>query len=474
MYLEELLKWTDDRVVANTGQHLDSLQKSILKAILQEHNYQEVAAQHHVTYHHVKKQAWRLWHILSDTLGEEVKKSNVRSVLESQGISNISHLGERVQIVSNINGYINICSENPPSPSPPNSTPQPKSQLIDLTEAPELIDDAEEYRQAELTTLKQWILDSNRLITIYGLSGIGKSQLAVKLIPEIQTEFDCIIWRSLSNAPTFSTLQTELTQFFAPSQPTPLPTVIDYFRSDRCLVILDDLQNIFQTGELAGQYASGYEDYGKFFKQVATTPHQSCLILLSWEKPRDFTTLSSQNRLLQAFHLQGIEPQAANFLQEKGLTDEARWSELITLYQGHPTWLNIIAAAIVELCNGSVAEFLDDTDNIFLGDLEPLLSSHLERLSELEKKVSHWLASETEAVDISQPPNPQRNRVSHPNDPVSNQLGGLETRFLSKSDLWQAIQSLSRRGLVEKVTLGAKVRFRLNPVFQQYIRSKFG
>lgn len=300
MDLEELLKWTDDRVVANTGQHLDSLQKSIWEAIWQHQNYEEVAKNHHVTYHHVKKQAGKLWHIL---------------------------------------------------------------------------------------------------------------------------------------------------------QPTPLPTVIDYFRTDRCLVILDDLQNIFKPGELAGQYLAGYEDYGKFFKQVATTPHQSCLILLSWEKPRDFTALSSQNRLLQAFHLQGIEPQAANFLQEKGLTDEARWSELITLYQGHPTWLNIIAAAIVELCNGSVTEFLSDTDNIFLGDLEPLLSSHLERLSELEIQVSHWLASENEAVDISQPPN---------------------NSDLFKSDLWQAIQSLSRRGLVEKVALGAKVRFRINPVFQQYIRSKFG
>ncbi|WP_233258378.1 NB-ARC domain-containing protein [[Phormidium] sp. ETS-05] len=310
------------------------------------------------------------------------------------------------------------------------------------------------------------------MITIYGLSGIGKSQLAVKLIPEIQTEFDYIIWRSLGNAPTFSTLQTQLKQFFSPSQPTPLPTIIDYFRSDRCLVILDDLQNIFKPGELAGQYLAGYEDYGKFFKQVATTPHQSCLILLSWEKPRDFTALSSQNRLLQAFHLQGIEPQAANFLQEKRLTDEARWSELITLYQGHPTWLNIIAAAIVELCNGSVTEFLSDTDNIFLGDLEPLLSSHLERLSELEIQVSHWLASENEAVDISTPPNPQRNLLPQPDAQEPNQILRLETP--SKSDLWQAIQSLSRRGLVEKVALGAKVRFRINPVFQQYIRSKFG
>jgi hypothetical protein len=86
------------------------------------------------------------------------------------------------------------------------------------------------------------------------------------------------------------------------------------------------------------------------------------------------------------------------------LTDEEKWSDLIALYQGHPSWLNIIASTIVELFYGSVSQFLADETDIFLGDLEPLLESHLERLSDSEKKVLYWLATQNEAVDISRQP----------------------------------------------------------------------
>ncbi|WP_017720354.1 NB-ARC domain-containing protein [Kamptonema formosum] len=454
MDILELLQWTDEQVLANTGKHLDSLQKAILEGVWQHQNYEEIADTHHLSYDHVKKPAWRLWKLLSETLGEDVKSSNVRSLLENRGFSTIySNYGERLQIVGTNNGNITICGQNTPSPSPPDA-PQNKnlSPIIDLTDAPALIDSS--HRTSELSTLKQWILQTGtRLIAIYGLSGIGKSALALKLIEDIQTEFDCIIWRSLSNAPTLSTLQTELKQFFCRAQPTPLPTVIDYFRSSRCLVILDDVQNIFQPGQLAGQYLAGCEDYGKFFQQVATSSHQSCLILISWEKPRELTPLEGESRPARTLHLQGLGEQAAReILREKGLTDEEKWSELIALYQGHPYWLNIIASTIVELFNGSVSRFLAGGTWIFLGDLEPLLESHLARLSELETKVSYWLSSQDEAVDISDVP---------------------ADSDLSQSEVWQAIQSLARRGLVEKVQVGAQVRFRINPVFQQYIQRKF-
>ena len=95
------------------------------------------------------------------------------------------------------------------------------------------------------------------MITVYGLSGIGKSAIALKLIEQTQTEFDYIIWLSLTNTPTLSTLQTELKQFFGQSPQPPLPTVIDYFRASRCLVILDDVHNIFKSNQLAGQYLTG-------------------------------------------------------------------------------------------------------------------------------------------------------------------------------------------------------------------------
>jgi hypothetical protein len=51
------------------------------------------------------------------------------------------------------------------------------------------------------------------------------------------------------------------------------------------------------------------------------------------------------------------------------LTDEEKWSDLIALYQGHPSWLNIITSTIVELFDSSVSRFLADKNDIYLGDL---------------------------------------------------------------------------------------------------------
>jgi hypothetical protein len=461
MNVEDVLQWADNSIFENTGKHLTPIQEAILTGVWQRQKYPQIAKDFHCSESHVKKEAAQLWEKLGKDLGEDLKKFNFRSKLEKKhsvylflpfGSGNCLQIeGYGDNAVNFGSKFITFKDPQTHSPSPPDS-PQNKnlSPRIDLTHAPA---PAIFYnRTAELSTLKQWILQARtHLIAIYGLSEIGKSALAVKLIEEIKTEFDYIIWGSLSHAPSLSNLQTALNQFFSQSQQPPLPTFLDYFRSSRCLVILDDLQNIFRTGELAGQYLPGYEDYSKFFKQVATSSHNSCLILLSWEKPRDITTLEGDNRPTRTLHLQGLGEHAGEILREKGLTDEDKWSELITLYQGHPSWLNIIASTIVELFNGSGSLFLADRTHIFLGDLELLLESHLERLSELETKVIYWLASQDEAVDISQQP---------------------ADSDLSQSDIWQAIQSLARRGLVEKVQVGARAMFQLNPVFQQYIQGK--
>jgi len=138
-------------------------------------------------------------------------------------------------------------------------------------------------------------------------------------------------------------------------------------------------------------------------------------------------------------------------LREKRLTDEENWSELITLYQGHPSWLNIIAATINELFNGSIAEFLADQNDIYLGDLHPFLKEYLERLAESEKQVIYWLSTQDEPVNIAQ------------------KTANLE---LSKPEFIQAIQSLIRRNLIEKVEGGGRSLFLLNPMFKRYVRWK--
>jgi len=104
MDIQEVLNWTDEQVFAKTGKHLESLQKSILEGIWQHQDYYEIAENNDKSYDHVKKEAWKLWKILSDVVGEDVKKSNVFSVLEQAEIS--ENHADCLQI-----GNINICGE---------------------------------------------------------------------------------------------------------------------------------------------------------------------------------------------------------------------------------------------------------------------------------------------------------------------------------------------------------------------------
>jgi hypothetical protein len=457
MDIQELSKWTDDQVFAKTGQHLDSLHKSILESVLQRQNFHKIAGNNGYSYDHIKREGSKLWKLLSDVFSEEIEQKNVRSILENQAGSTINNFGNASHTISNyINSHVNICRENPQSlediekrsrhPQTENQSP-----IVDLTTAPEL--NYNYGRNSEISTLKEWILENKtKLITIYGLSGIGKTALTLKLISEINTQFDYIIYRSLAHLPKLINLKDELKQFFSQSQATPLPEVIDYFRSSRCLVIIDDLENIFKTGNLAGQYLTDYKDYCKFFQQIATLSHQSCLILISWENPGEIETLEKENKHTRVLQLQGLGEEAKEILRQKDLQDEEKWDELITLYQSHPAWLNIIASTIIELLKGSVSLFMTDENEFFLGDIETYLELHLERLSELEKKVINWLANQDEPIDISQKP------------------ANME---VSQAKFMHIIQSLTRRCLVEKVPRKEPAKFQLNSIFKAHIKSDF-
>lgn len=86
-------------------------------------------------------------------------------------------------------------------------------------------------------------------------------------------------------------------------------------------------------------------------------------------------------------------------------------------------------STIQDLFNGSIHRFLS-YPTLFLGDLEPRLQAQYQRLSESEKMVTLWLANQN-AADISDKP---------------------AELALSDSDFLKAVQSLRKRGLIEKIT----------------------
>lgn len=176
--------------------------------------------------------------------------------------------------------------------------------------------------------------------------------------------------------------------------------LLEYLQKYRCLLILDDVQNINSSGQLAGNYQPGYEDYGTLFRQVGELSHNSCLVLLSSEKPIEIAALEGKNQPVRSLQLNGLGAGAGEILREKGLAEDENWSELIEQYRGNPLWLKIVATMIQDLFDGNISEILSD-DTLFLGDLESLLHQPFNRLSESEKQVMSWLASETAPLSIA-------------------------------------------------------------------------
>ncbi|MEG4496936.1 NB-ARC domain-containing protein [Microcoleus sp. F10-C6] len=456
MSLKEALKLADRIVFEKTGQHLDDLQEAVLRGTLQRETYKHIAKDFDCSESSVRKVGSELWQILSEELGEDISKSNLRSALERLQVSIVSHYAQdSVQI-----GFVNYCGEGRHPPDIPNSHPpnqetsnsKPTKTLHqDLSEMPELGNFFD--RTPELQTLTTWILQQNcRLITLTGISGIGKTSLAVQLVKQIKDEFEYAVWYTLDEFPTIDKFQSNLTQLFSQSEnldssPTNqkrLP-LIKYLQNHRCLVILDDVHNLFCSGELAGKYKPDYEEYRSLFKQIEKLSHQSCFLLVGWEPPKEVPQLTSENTPIRTLQLTGLDTAAAReILRDKGLTEIDNCEALIHRYQGNPLWLKSVATLIQELGIGATELLIDDTI-LLPEDLKDVLQQQYDRTSELEKQVMLLLATENQPVNFAKL---------------------LQNGQISSSDLLNALQSLSRRCLIEK----QESLYTLPPVLKQYIK----
>ena len=452
MNLQEALKLADEMIFTKTGQHLDDLQGAVLRGTLQRHTYKHIAKEFDCSESNVRQIGSELWKILSEELGEDVSKSNFRSAMERLQNSNVLNFAQ------NVSGSFNICGESRhPSdiPNPHNqetsNSKQTQTSHQELSEMPEL--GAFYDRIPELETLTTWILQQRcHLIALTGISGIGKTTLAVQLVQQIKDEFEYVIWCSLDAWPTLTELQDKLIQFFSQSEKLdspitnqkPLP-LIKYLQKHHCLVVLDDIHNFFSSGELTGKYKPGYEEYRSFFKQIEKLFHQSCFLLIGWEQPREVTQVKSQNAPIRTLQLKGLDIAAGReILRDYGLTEINNWEALIHRYQGNPLWLKSVATLIQEL-GGCVTELLADDTILLPEDLKDILQQQCDRLSEIEKQVLSLLAKESEPVNLAKL---------------------VQNGKIPASDLLNALQSLSRRWFIEQ----QGSFYKLPLVLKQYIK----
>ena len=448
MNITEVLQLIDERLIERDKKPLNTIQKAIFEGSWQGQSYQEIGNEYHRSETHIREEGAKLWKLLSDAFGEEIRKSNFRSVLERVYIKSLKNSN-----IYSINGNNNnLCTTENTRLSNENdlnsnNNSQSESIYHDLTLAPQIIDFYN--RENELATVSNWVFKQNtRLIAVLGLWGIGKTTLVKRFIDLNLEQFEVVIWKSLKFPKSLDLWLNDLlnTCQKEPKESTDnkIQQLLEVLTDYQCLIVLDDFQNIFAVGQMAGNYQSEYSSYQHFLKLIAEIQHQSHFILISQEKSAEMNYINQENSPTQCLELSGFE--AIDFLKNKGLQDGERWLELIQLYEGNPFYLTDIAVLIKDVFDGKVNDFLAENSLVITKKMQSHLKQIFGRCSPLAQQI---------ALELS--------KVDQPlsREELKNNLD------LSVSDLINGLQSLQQRYLIQR----EQNRFQLSSIFKEYVKS---
>jgi len=308
-------------------------------------------------------------------------------------------------------------------------------------------------RTEELAEIKRWIIgDKCRLITVFGMAGMGKTALAVKLAQGIEGDFDYLIYRSLKQVSRLTELLGDWLEILTNSPRRKLPDsidirlarLIDRMTYHRCLLLLDDGEEILQSDNLSGRYREEFQDYEKLLRRMGEAPHKSCLVLMSREKPKDIDFLEKRQNTVKSLFLGGLDELSAREMvnKEGGQGTEREIRDFIELYRGNPFFLKLALARIVDIFGGNIAEFLQ-TGTINFSDIKGMIEVQFQRLSEIEREILEVLAREEGAISVPE----------------------LRSK-LNKPGLTDAVDSLRKRSFIESRDSG----FILPNLIQSYVR----
>ncbi|WP_404789143.1 hypothetical protein [Altericista sp. CCNU0014] len=447
---------------------------------------------------YIKSVGSGLWKSLTQAMGQNVTKSNLRTSLETYARRYANEQSSPSTLTPS------TVIDRAASGKTSNENPQLFSALATPEQVlPTLRQDWGEAmdvsvflgRMAELQTLHRWIADDRcRLISVSGMGGMGKTALTVKVAEQVighrripqtsssdlsnpasQTaEFQYVIWRSLRNAPPLNALLCDIIQFLSDRQETEaslprtqedrISQLLHYLRRSRCLIILDNAETILRGGERSGIYREGYEGYGDLFQRLGETRHQSCLAITSREKLREITLLEGEESPVRSMSLSGLgEAEGQAIVQQRGsfAATEMEWEGLVRHYAGNPLALKMVSAVVDDVFGGSVSGLLEylqpNSKTLMFDDIRDLLERQFNRLSDLEQEAMYWLAINREFVSL-------------------NELRDDLVSVQSQLQLPETLRSLGRRSLIETATStlaeAQSVSFSQQPVVMEYATEK--
>jgi hypothetical protein len=218
-------------------------------------------------------------------------------------------------------------------------------------------------REQELSQLEKWIIeDKSAFVGVFGLGGIGKTQLLIKFVEKFKDKFEYVFWKNLEYAPSVEDFLTDMESYFLAdntenrNSSQRIIRLVNFLQNHRCLLIFDQWQQLTDTNEISVEQ---YTKYERLLKAIVEQQHQSCLIFNSSIIPKQMNLFVNNSRVKE-FLLEGLNNQDCRELlknfQFKDFTNGSI-ETLIKQYKGHPLALQS-AAKTIQSRNGNIADFL--------------------------------------------------------------------------------------------------------------------
>lgn len=327
--------------IVETGR-LNKVQRIVFRQAWEGKSYLEIASAFDYDYNYIKETGAELWQVLSTVLGQKVTKFNFQIVLK--------HYANRVSQLA--------------SQSTVNRSQLELGEMPQSFNANHFVEQETRWvgREALVNTLTQKIQDNCRVLMLVGITGIGKSSLAVRLSLEPKTAqtWSKVRWfRFNADRYAFDEFACQLlgqmpSTFEFDQNPQKLVSdLVTYLQAHPCLLVLDMVEELLSASD-RGELRYRDSLFAKFFDRLLEVEIMPSRLILT---SQDRLPVIAEGRYKGRSHLEqlkGLNMAEALELFEVWQVNSSRNEEveylrrIIQAYEGHPLALGVIAGEIRE------------------------------------------------------------------------------------------------------------------------------
>lgn len=301
------------------------------------------------------------------------------------------------------------------------------------------------------------IQNSSGVIGIFGILGTGKTTLAKGITKQVYRDFCGVVWHSFKSDPcpfyqfaqkVIATLTGNQVNCKEWSLNEQISYLIKILQKRRCLLVFDQLEELFIPKQKPGNYHKSYESYRRFIKSCVRYKNQSYLLFTSRAYPGDYFDDLNRYPLFQSVQLWGLSSQKVQALIENWeLKDYCMFSQKIQSKLDYNPW------ALVQICQhiesnyqGDISGFLQQ-EKLMIKEIKICLSQQFNQLSKSEKIIIKKIALLKNSLPIVT-------------------LYRLISK-LSEQEINKGVKALAARSIV-KIDSGFII---VSPLFQEYVRT---